>query len=174
MTTSIERSVGTQVYQVYIKATPQAIWDAITKPEWSERYGYHVRNDFDLRRGGAFKAYSNEGMLAAGAPEIAVDGEVVEADPPRKLVTTWRMVMDPDLAAEGFSRLTYEISEGQGGVSKLTVIHEVEGKPGLAAVLSGSMEHTGAGGGWHWVLSDLKSLLETGSSMQYQEGRPPQ
>jgi uncharacterized protein YndB with AHSA1/START domain len=173
MTTSIERSVGTQVYQVYIRATPQAIWDAITRPEWSERYGYHVRNEFDLRSGGAFKAYANEGMRAMGAPEVAIDGEVIESDPPRKLVTTWRMVMDPDLAAEGYSRLTYEIAEGHDGVSKLTVVHEVEGKPGLAAVLSGGMEETGAGGGWNWVLSDLKSLLETGSSMEFQRGHAP-
>jgi len=170
MTTSIERSVGTQVYQVYIKATPQAIWDAITTPEWSERYGYHARSVYDLRPGGAYKGYSNEGMLAMGAPEVAVDGEVVEVDPPRKLVQTWRMAMDPDLSAEGFSRLTYEIAQGEGGVSKLTVIHEVEGMPGLAAMLSGGMEHTGAGGGWNWVLSDLKSLLETGASMPYQGG----
>jgi hypothetical protein len=70
--------------------------------------------------------------------------------------------MDPELAAEGFTRLTYEIAEGHSGhsgVSKLTVIHEIEGKPGPAAVLSGGMGDVGAGGGWNWVLSDLKSLL---------------
>jgi len=90
---------------------------------------------------------------------------VIEADPPRKLVQTWRMLMDPDAAAEGFTRLTYEIVEGKGGVTKLTVAHEVEGAPKLAVLLAGGLEDTGAGGGWSWVLSDLKSLLETGSPM---------
>ena len=94
-----------------------------------------------------------------------IDGEIVEAEPPNRLVQTWRMLMDPDTAAEGFTRLTYEIAEGKGGVSKLTVIHELEGAPKLATWLSGQMEDTGAGGGWSWVLSDLKSLLETGHPM---------
>jgi len=96
---------------------------------------------------------------------VVIDGEIVEAEPPNRLVQTWRMLMDPDTAAEGFTRLTYEIAEGKGGVSKLTVIHELEGAPKLAALLSGQMEDTGAGGGWSWVLSDLKSLLETGHPM---------
>ena len=104
-----------------------------------------------------------------GAPEVAVDGEVIEVDPPHKLVQTWRMLMDESMASEGFTRLTYEIAEGKGGVSKLTVIHELEGKPQLALLMSGGMEGTGAGGGWTWVLSDLKSLLETGSSLDWQD-----
>ena len=90
---------------------------------------------------------------------------MIEANPPRKLVQTWRMLMDPEAAAEGFTRLTYEIVEGKGGVTKLTVVHEVEGAPKLAVLLAGGFEETGAGGGWSWVLSDLKSLLETGSPM---------
>src|SRR3954464_5759772 len=98
-----------QVYRVYIKATPEAIWDAITKPEWTERYGYGGRAEFDLRPGGAFRAHTGQEMRDRGAPEIMLDGEVVEADPPRRLVQTWRMVMDPDMAAEGFTRLTFEI-----------------------------------------------------------------
>ena len=93
----------TQVYRVYIKATPQAIWDAITKPEWTERYGYGGRGEFDLRPGGAYTGYSSEGMRSAGAPDVAVDGEVLEVDPPRKLVQTFRMVMDPVMAAQGFT-----------------------------------------------------------------------
>jgi uncharacterized protein YndB with AHSA1/START domain len=170
-TTSIPATT-TQVHRVYIKATPQAIWDAITKPEWTDRYGYGCRTEFDLRPGGAFRALANEGMRAMGAGEVAIDGEVVETDPPRKLVQTWRMVMDSSLAAEGFTRLTYEIEEGKGGVSKLTVTHDLEGAPQLALVVGGAMEHTGAGGGWTWVLSDLKSVLETGTSLGWQGPTP--
>jgi uncharacterized protein YndB with AHSA1/START domain len=166
MTTVTETKTTTQVYRVYIKATPQTIWDAITKPEWTDRYGYGGRVEYDLRPGGAHRALTSEAMRCAGAPDVAVDGEVVEADPPRKLVVTWRMVMDAGLAAEGFTRLTYEIEESKGGVTKLTVIHDLEGAPKLAALVGGDMEGVGAGGGWSWVLSDLKTLIETGTRLE--------
>jgi uncharacterized protein YndB with AHSA1/START domain len=166
----------TQVYRVYIKATPQRIWDAITDPAWTEKYGYTNRADYDLRPGGAYRSYPSEPMkrgaeaMGIPMPDVVVDGEVLEADPPHRLVQTWRMLMDPEAAEEGFTRLTYEIAEGKGGVSKLTVIHELEGAPKLALVVGGRMEDTGAGGGWAWVLSDLKSLLETGSPMDMEDG----
>jgi uncharacterized protein YndB with AHSA1/START domain len=155
----------TQVYRVYIKATPQAIWDAITRPEWTERYGYGGRAEYDLRPGGAYRGPTSEAMRTMGAPDVAVDGEVIEADPPRRLVQTWRMVMDEAMAAEGFTRLTYEIDEIKGGVTRLTVTHDLDGAPGLAVLISGGMEEQGAGGGWSWVLSDLKTLLETGNPL---------
>jgi len=155
----------TQVYRVYIKATPEAVWDAITNPDWTDRYGYGGRAQYDLRPGGAYRGLANAGMRAMGAPEVAVDGEVIEADPPRKLVQTWRMVMGEAMAAEGFTRLTYEIEAGKGGVTKLTVVHELEGAPQVALLVSGGMEDQGAGGGWSWVLSGLKTVLETGASL---------
>jgi uncharacterized protein YndB with AHSA1/START domain len=171
MTTTTGTAVTTQVYRVYIKAAPQAIWDAITDPEWTERYGYGARSDYDLRPGGAYRAFASDAMKKAGAelglptPDVVVDGEVIEADPPRKLVQTWRMLMDPDTAAEGFTRLTYEIVEGKAGVTKLGRTLDLMHHGQLAVLLAGEMEDTGAGGGWSWVLSDLKSLLETGSPM---------
>jgi uncharacterized protein YndB with AHSA1/START domain len=165
METTTETKVTTQVYRVYIKAPAQAIWDAITKPEWTERYGYGGRGEYDLRPGGAFRALTSEAMRAHGAPDVAVDGEVIEADPPRKLVVTWRMLMDPTMAAEGFTRLTYEIEEGKTGVTKLTVIHDLKGAPLLAGMVAGEMEPMGAGGGWSWILSDLKTLIETGTRL---------
>lgn len=94
-----------------------------------------------------------------------MDGEVIEADPPRKLVQTWRLLMDPDLAAEGFTRLTWEIEQSPSSVTKVTVTHDLEGAPKLAFLVSGGLEDTGAGGGWSWVLSDLKTLLETGAAL---------
>jgi uncharacterized protein YndB with AHSA1/START domain len=152
MTTTTDTTVTTQVYRVYIRATPEAIWEAITKPEWSARYGYGGRVEYDLRPGGAYRALTSDEMRAHGAPEVAVEGEVVEADPPRRLVQTWRMMMDADMATHQ-TRLTYEIEAG-------------EGAPRLAALLAGEMEDAGAGGGWSWVLSDLKTLLETGTSFK--------
>jgi len=165
MTTSTETAITTQVYRVYIKAPPERIWQAITDPAWTARYGYGGTVDYDLRPGGMYIAYTSEEMRATGAPDVAIDGEVLEVDPPHRLVQTWRMVMDPQMESEGFTKLTYEIAEGQGGVSKLTLTHELEGAPGLATLLAGGLEEMGAGGGWAWVLSDLKTLLETGNGM---------
>ena len=66
--TANETASSTQVYRVYIKATPQAIWDAITKPEWTARYGYTGLVDYELRPGGAYKVYPTEPFKAATAP----------------------------------------------------------------------------------------------------------
>jgi uncharacterized protein YndB with AHSA1/START domain len=169
--TTTHTAVTTQVYRVYIKATPEKIWDAITKPEWTDRYGYGGLTDYDLRPGAKFETRPSEAMVKGGieqgfeVPDTIIDGEVIEADPPRKLVLTWRMLMDPEIAAEGFTRLSYEI-EPAGGATKLTVVHELEGAPKLAGVVEGSQGPEGAGGGgWSWILSDLKSLLETGKTL---------
>ncbi len=162
-----------QVHSVYIKATPERIWQAITDPEWNGRYGYGAPSTFELRPGGDFRAVPGEAMIEGSrrmgwpVPETVVDGEVLEVDPPRRLVQTWRMAMDPRAAAEGFTRLTYEIAEGGGpGVCRLTVIHEVGSAPSVAAMVEGApgAEQQEGGGGWPWILSDLKTLLETGSS----------
>ena len=172
-TSGTDQATGTtQVHRVYIKATPERIWQAITDPEWNGRYGYAAPAEYDLRPGGTYQSFATEEMKQASAamgwelPEVIVDGEVVEVDPPRRLVQTWRMLMDPTAAAEGFSRLTWEIEgPGQDGVCRLTVTHELAGMPSLYAMTSGDNEFGAmGGGGWPWILSDLKSLLETGEA----------
>ena len=95
-------------------------------------------------------------------PPGIVDGEVIESDPPRKLVQTWRALWEPEMMAEGFTRLTWEIEAGQGGVTTLTLTHELDGAPRVAAQAAGKVKD--AGGGWSFILSDLKTLLETGKS----------
>jgi uncharacterized protein YndB with AHSA1/START domain len=166
MSTTADTTVTTQVYRVYIRATPQAIWDAITDPAWNSRFGYPGTMEYDLRPGGAFRAVAPPEMVQAGMmPEVVADGEVVEADPPRRLVQTWRFLFDPDLVAEGFTRMTWEIDEDDGGVSSLTVTHELENAPKTAEQVASVAHIFQGGGGWTMVLSDLKSLLETGSPM---------
>jgi uncharacterized protein YndB with AHSA1/START domain len=164
-TSATETGTTTQVYRIFIRATPQKIWDAITDPEWTQRFGYGLREEYELRPGGRYRGRANAGMQAMNFPDVVVDGEVIEADPPRKLVVAWRMAMDPTLNAEGFTRLTYEIVEGKGGVSRLSVIHDLAGRPGHAAMVAGVLQGPGEGGGWLWILSDLKSLLENGEQM---------
>jgi uncharacterized protein YndB with AHSA1/START domain len=170
--TTTETARTTQVHRVYIKATPERIWQAITDPEWNGRYGYGAAAQYELRPGGGYVSHASEQMKQAAAamgwelPEVIVDGEVQEVDPPRRLVQTWRMLMDPTAAAEGFSRLTWEIEgPGDDGVCRLTVTHELTGMPSLAAMTSGDNAFGEmGGGGWPWILSDLKTLLETGEA----------
>ena len=145
-------ATATQVYQVFIKATPEAIWDAITKPEFTQRYFHGSRADYELRPGGALRSYAGD------SDTLLVDGEFVEVDAPRKLVHTWRALYDPDLAAEEPSRVTWEIEPQDGGFSKLTVVHDrLEGAPKTAESVSGE--------GWMMVLSGMKTLLETGEPL---------
>ena len=94
-----------------------------------------------------------------------VDGEVLEAESPTRLTQTWRMLLDPRVAAEGFTRLTYAIeSDKVPGVTKLTLTHDLQKTPTLAAMVAGEIPE--AGGGWSYILSDLKTLLETGVSLR--------
>jgi uncharacterized protein YndB with AHSA1/START domain len=168
--TTPDPSATILMYRVYIKATPEAIWEAITKPEWTVQYGYAPVVEYELRAGGAFRAHANEGMIALGCPEIISDGEVIEADPPRRLVQTWRMTMTPEMAAEAFTRLTHDIEPVRGGVTRLTITHDVTGAPMWAGVMRGESESGGAGGGWSEILSGLKTLLETGQPLPFQSG----
>jgi uncharacterized protein YndB with AHSA1/START domain len=90
MSTMAETKVTTQVYRVYIRAEPEAIWDAITKPEWTQKYGYRGIVEFDgMGPGSTYRILAPPEMKCTGMPDVMVDGEVVEADPPRKLVQTW-------------------------------------------------------------------------------------
>lgn len=166
--TSTETAVTPQLVQVnriYIKATPQAIWDAITNPDWTEKYGYGGRVEFDLRPGGTFRTIASKEMQDAGMPEVVVEGQVIECDPPNKLVQTWRAGWDN----EPPTTLTYVVKEGQNGISVLTLTHDLNGAPNTAAMVAGSID--GAGGGWSEVLSDLKTLLETGTGLYGNSGR---
>ena len=173
-TTAAPVVTATQVYRVYIKATADAIWTAITDPEWTNRYGYTGYTHYEpLEKGGALTVVPNDEFKAAAeaggfpCPDILIDGEVLEVDAPHRLVTTWRMLMDPTTAAEGFTRITYEIKPTGQGACSLTLIHELDGAPQLAELVSGRLDDRGegGGGGHAWVLSDLKSLLETGTTL---------
>jgi uncharacterized protein YndB with AHSA1/START domain len=150
MTTVTEINT-TQVYQVFIKATPEQIWEAITTPEFTEKYFYGSRVKSTLEVGSRYGGWSSD------ETQQLVDGEVLEADPPRRLSTTWRALYDPDTAAEPYSRVSWEIEAQEGGYSKLTVVHDQ---------LDESLKTAeSVAGGWSYVLSGLKTLLETGEPL---------
>src|SRR3954454_158563 len=85
MTTASTTEVPTQVFRVHIRASPEAVWEAVTNPDWSARYGYGP-TFYDLRAGGTFRGTANEGLQARGVQAEIVAGEVLEVDPPRRLV----------------------------------------------------------------------------------------
>jgi uncharacterized protein YndB with AHSA1/START domain len=118
----------------------------------------------DLRPGGSYRALANEGMKAMGMPDVVIDGVVEEADPPRRLVHTYRFLFSDVMKDEGFTRLTWEIEQVAPDFCRLTVTHDVSGAPIMASQVSSRFSEMGTGG-WSWILSDLKSLLETGSTM---------
>jgi uncharacterized protein YndB with AHSA1/START domain len=151
MTTTTTTETTVQVYQVFIKASPEQIWDAITKPEFTEKYFYGARVESTVEPGSPWRHRGPDGSLWG-------DETVLEADPPNKLVVGWRSLYDPELADEPASRITWEILAHEGGYSQLTVVHDqLEGSPKTAASVSGM--------GWMMVLSGLKTLVETGKPL---------
>jgi uncharacterized protein YndB with AHSA1/START domain len=164
MSTKAQAGLSTQVFEIYINATAAAVWDAITNPEWNAKYGYRAPTTYGLRPGGQVRVTANAEMRTMGLPETIIDGEVLECAPPHKLVQTYRWLFTEESKAEGFTRVTWEIVPTEAGFTRLTVTHELEGAPQMAAAVS-SKFNTHGGGGWNWILSDLKSLLETGKTL---------
>jgi uncharacterized protein YndB with AHSA1/START domain len=141
-------ATATQVYRVFIKATPERIWEAITTPEFTAKYFHTARI-----------TVTEHGYRSLG-PDDSVWGDetVSEWDPPRRLVHSWRSLYDPEMAQEPASRVTWEIEPGDGGVCQLTVTHDqLDDSPKTRTSVSGR--------GWMFVLSGLKTLLETGEPL---------
>ncbi|MSQ15130.1 MAG: ArsR family transcriptional regulator [Dehalococcoidia bacterium] len=140
-----------QVYQVFINAPQQRVWEAITRPEFTARYYYGSVLKTDLTVGSSFTYYMSDGSTPI------VEGQVLACEPLRRLVHTYRSLWGP-LASDAPTRVTWELEAAQGGVTRLTVTHE--DFDGETATFKGL-----ATGGWNWILSNLKTLLETGEPM---------
>ena len=151
MSTMTETTI--QVYMVFIKASPEEIWDAITKPEFTSRYFHGSNVESSFEPGAPYKGWSSD------RSQLFVDGEVLESDPPRRLSFTWSALWDEELVSEAASRVTWEIDPQKGGFSKVTVVHDqLEGAPKTAATVASDM-------GWKIVLDGMKTLLETGEPL---------
>jgi uncharacterized protein YndB with AHSA1/START domain len=146
------------VYVTYIRTTPQKLWQALIDPQFTRQYWCGTRQDCEWKKGSNWKLMIPDGR-------VGDSGEVLEIEPERRLVLSWRNEFKPELASEGASRLTYEL-EPIGESVKLTVIHEMD-RPDSQLVEAVSQ-------GWPHILASLKSLLETGESLvetrQWPEG----
>jgi uncharacterized protein YndB with AHSA1/START domain/DNA-binding MarR family transcriptional regulator len=134
-----------KVFEIYIKTTPERLWQAITDPEMRRKYTFGVGVHSDWTPGSSYKAIPKQ----LGSP--IAEGENLEVDPPRRLVQSYRALWSDDVKQEGTSRVTWEI-EPIGDSCRLTVIHD-QLREGANAELYG---------GWPMILSGLKTLLETG------------
>ena len=138
------------VYVTYIRATPEKVWDALTKPEFTRQYWAGTHYDTTWEKGAPWKIMIPDGRVGDA-------GEILEIEKPRRLVLKWRNEFMPDLRAEGYSRCTFEL-ETVGASVKLTVTHEMD-KPASKLI-------DGVSSGWPHILASLKSLIETGASLE--------
>ena len=134
------------VYVTYIRTTQEALWQALTTEEFMRQYWFGAAFDTDWKVGSSWKMVFADGRVTDG-------GEILEIEPQRRIVLKWRNEMRADLTAEGFGRCEITL-EPDAGAMKLTIAHSIERADSklIAAVSSG----------WPRILSNLKSLLETG------------
>ncbi len=149
MTTATESA--TQVYQLYIRSSAEEVWTAVTHPALIARYHFGAQQDpSDHTVGSRIKSWSPD------RTRLWTDNEVLEFDPPRRFVHTWRSLYDPELAAEPESRVAWEVEPVPGGYARLTLTHDrLDASPKTAAGVRG----------WSYILSNLKTLLETGEPL---------
>jgi uncharacterized protein YndB with AHSA1/START domain len=134
-----------KVYEIYIRTTPERLWDAITDPEIRAKYNFGAGVSSDWQPGSRLE------MGGPGAPGPLGEGEVLEVDPPRRLVHTMTALWSDEVKAEGASRVTWEIEQVRDSC-RLTVTHD-QLREGANDQLYG---------GWPMILSGLKTWLETG------------
>ena len=144
---------STFIYVIFIRTTPERLWTALTSPEWTRQYWFGMNQESSWQPGAPWRLVFPDGR-------IADTGEILEIDPPRRLVLKWRNEFRPELKAEGYSRCSIELEPVSGAV-KLSITHSLE-KQGAELI-------TAVSGGWPRILSNLKSLLETGQ-LAFQDG----
>jgi uncharacterized protein YndB with AHSA1/START domain len=143
------------VYVTYIRTTPEKLWAALTDPATIKRYWFGIIAESDFKPGSPWRLVFEDGR-------VADTGEILDADPPKRLVIHWRNEFKPELKDAGFSRCTMEIEAAEyypdmsGKAVKLTITHEADAEKGAPFIEAVS-------GGWPKIIANLKSLLETGS-----------
>lgn len=139
------------VYVTFIRTTPERLWSALTTPEFIRQYWFGMHCESGWKPGSPWKLVFADGRLADA-------GEIVEADPPQRLVIKWRNEWNAEMRAEGYSLCTFQIEsvpDASPQAVKLSITHAIE-RPESKFIEAVS-------GGWPRIISNLKSLLETGS-----------
>ena len=149
-----------QFFRVYIQAPAARVFEAITSPEFSVKYGYGGEVHLDLTPGGDYRNDTTAAMKEMGMGDVAVTGTVIEADPPRRLVQTWIAAWHQEETT-----LTWELTEFDGPLTRLTMTHDCTGAQNTARDVEGTGDAEQGGGGWPWILAGLKTYLETGRQM---------
>ena len=132
-----------QTHRIHIKATPEEVWDALLNR--GEEYGYHARAEYDLDTA-TFKGLANAQMREYGMPDVLIDGEILEADLPNRLVQTWNPLFDERITAEPPVRLTWYVEEWPNGVTRLTLSADCEDAPLTYGITSGDVLRQWAAG----------------------------
>jgi uncharacterized protein YndB with AHSA1/START domain/predicted transcriptional regulator len=145
---NLEEKLMEKVFEVYIKTTPERLWEAITSPELRQKYTFGVGVESDWTAGSSYKA------VHPGAGVTISEGENLEVDPPRRLVQSFNATWSDDVKAAGTSRVTWDIEQIEDSC-RLTVTHDQ-----LPEDANGQIY-----GGWPMILSGLKTLLETGETL---------
>jgi uncharacterized protein YndB with AHSA1/START domain len=140
---------STFVYVTYIRTTPERLWSALTDAQFMKQYWFGVHGESEWTPGAPWRLVSGDGQTLDA-------GEIVEADPPRRLVIRWQNQFKPELRSEGHSLCTIEL-EPSGHAVKLAITHSIEREA--------SQFIEAVSGGWPKIVSNLKSLLETGSAV---------
>lgn len=142
------------VYQTYVRATPEQVWSAITDPDFTRRYFFGSSLESSLEPGSGYRYIQADGTETAG-------GVIEEADPPRRLVMTWRALWDPALADEPPGRVEWELTpcepSGDHHVTRVRLVHR---DLAMSPRTSASVRD-----GWVWVVDSLKTLVETGAPL---------
>jgi uncharacterized protein YndB with AHSA1/START domain len=144
-----EAAHSTFVYVTYIRTSAESLWSALLQPEFTKQYWFGMQMVSDWKPGASWKLVFADGR-------IGDTGEVLEIEPPRRLVVRWQNEFRPELKAEGPTKCTFEL-EPNGDVVKLTITH--------GSVKANSKVIAAVSGGWPKILSNLKTLLETGQPM---------
>lgn len=137
------------IYTTYIKTTPEKLWDALTNAEFMKQYWFGMYCTSEWKAGSDWKMQFHDG-------DLCCTGSVVESNPPKRLVLKWLQEKDLEMKTEGSSLCVFDIEQDEG-VMKLTVTHSIDKENSKTIV--------GVSGGWPKVLSNLKSLLETGQAV---------
>jgi uncharacterized protein YndB with AHSA1/START domain len=138
------------VYVTFIRSSADKVWSALTSPEYTAKTWFGTHHETEWKVGASWRLVFPDGR-------VTDSGEIVEIDRPRRLGLKWRNEFMPELKAEGWSRCTIEIEPAADNAVKLTVTHQLEG--------DGTKFIEAVSGGWPRILSNVKSLLETGETV---------